>query len=214
MRFAWCCLLLPLRAQDAADLDIDLANPWATHQPPAAPVVDTWSQLFNRRFAAAGLAPVAVDLAATLPFDGLYAATGPGVDGPLVTVIVPSYAPDAGLINSIRSLAAQTYGNLEILLVDDASGPAYSARYDEALALDPRVRLLRMPVNGGSYVGRNEALASARGRFITTCPQPGTATISATQPRPDHEIARSASSPTIAITGVSITPPIRLIHTR
>ena len=160
--------LLPLRAQDAADLDIDLANPWATHQPPEAPVVDTWSQLFNRRLAAAGLAPVAVDLAATLPFDGLYAATGPGVDGPLVTVIVPSYAPDAGLINSIRSLAAQTYGNLEILLVDDASGPAYSARYDEALALDPRVRLLRMPVNGGSYVGRNEALASARGRFITT----------------------------------------------
>lgn len=176
--------VLPLTTDEKADLRLDLANPYARDagvlaaagraaglgavEEGAADAVARWLGLFNARFVAAGLAPVAVDATAVHPFDGLSAPTGPSVDGPLVTVIVPCFRPDAGLLNSVSSMIAQTYGNLEILLVDDASGPGYSEVFDEAVALDPRVEVIRMPVNGGSYLGRNEAITRARGHFITT----------------------------------------------
>lgn len=159
---------LPLTRAEVSDLRIDLANPFATGAAVTDESLAAWLHLFNARIRDANRAPVELDLSAEHPFDGLHAATGPSVDGPLVTIIVPSYAPDAGLINSIRSMAAQSYGNLEVLLVDDASGPAYANIYAEAEALDPRVRLVTMPINGGSYLGRNEALNQAKGRFITT----------------------------------------------
>lgn len=160
--------ILPLSAAERADLRLDLANPYAAGLPADDPAHVRWLALFNERFATAGLAPIAVDPAAEHPFDGLTARGGESVDGPLVTVIVPCFRPDAGLVNSIRSMAAQTYGNLEILLVDDASGPGYAEVVDEALALDSRVEVIRMPVNGGSYLGRNEAIMQARGHFVTT----------------------------------------------
>lgn len=159
---------LPLTKAEIADLRVDLANPFATGAPATPEALASWLHGFNARIRAADRAPVQVDLSAEHPFDGLHAPTGPSVDGPLVTIIVPSYAPDEGLINSIRSMAAQSYGNVEILLVDDASGPAYAPIYERAAALDDRVRVITMPVNGGSYLGRNEALNQARGRFITT----------------------------------------------
>ncbi len=160
--------VLPLTVAEQADLRLDLANPYAAGRLPGDPAHERWLALFNERFTAAGLAPIAVDPAAEHPFDGLTARGGDTVDGPLVTVIVPCFRPDAGLVNSIRSMAAQTYGNLEILLVDDASGPGYAEVFDEAVALDPRVDVVRMPVNGGSYLGRNEAITRARGHFVTT----------------------------------------------
>lgn len=161
--------ILPLSPAEQADLRLDLANPYAA--PPGAPSADRarWLELFNARFREAGLAPVAVDEAAEHPFDGLHAATGASVDGPLVTVIVPCFRPDAaGLLNSVRSMLAQSYANQEILLVDDASGPGFGEVFDEAAALDPRVDILRMPLNGGSYLGRNAAINRARGHFVTT----------------------------------------------
>lgn len=160
--------VLPLSPAEQADLRIDLANPYAAGSPDAAATA-RWLELFNAPFRDAGLTPVEVDVAAGHPFDGLRAATGPSVDGPLVTVIVPCFRPDApGLLNSVRSMIAQSYGNQEILLVDDASGPGYGEVFDEAAGLDPRVEIVRMPVNGGSYLGRNEAITRARGHFVTT----------------------------------------------
>lgn len=158
--------VLPLSAAESADLRIDLANPYAAGGPSDAP---RWLEMFNARLREAGLSPVAIDPRAEHPFDGLHAAPPEAVDGPLVTVIVPSFRPDpAGLFNSLRSMQTQSYGNLEILLVDDASGPGFGAVYDEALALDPRIRLVRMRENGGSYLGRNEAISRSKGRFVTT----------------------------------------------
>src|SRR5699024_6470714 len=72
-----------------------------------------------------------------------------------------------GLLTSLASITSQSWENLEILVVDDASGAAFSDIFRRAEALDPRVRLLRMAVNGGSYLARNAAIEQARGSFIT-----------------------------------------------
>lgn len=158
----------------------DLANPYLTPSGERAgdstgadPTVSedahrAWEEALSFPFLRAELTPLRVDRTAATLFDGLSAASSPGsVDGPLVTVVMPTYAPDEGLLTSVRSLLAQSYGNLEILLVDDCSPPGFRERYEHAASLDPRITLVRMPVNGGSYLGRNAAMARARGQFIT-----------------------------------------------
>lgn len=154
----------------------DLAHPYLPappgERPGNAPVAEgahaAWEQALSVPFARAGLAPLQVDRDAPTLFDGLGADAQPGsVDGPPVTVVMPTFAPDEGLLTAVRSLLAQSYGNLEILLVDDCSGADYADRYAEAAALDSRITLVQMPVNGGSYLGRNAAMARATGDFIT-----------------------------------------------
>lgn len=147
-------------------LRADLANP-VVGGPGALPHAE-WERLFGARFVDRGLEPPSVAPGGTCLFDGLGGASARAVDGPLVTVIVPAYRPDEGLITSVRSVLAQSHHHLEVLLVDDCSGPGYAEVFERAAVLDPRVRLLRQERNGGSYLARNAALAQARGELVTT----------------------------------------------
>jgi O-antigen biosynthesis protein len=160
-------------------LDADLLNPYAgTAVPdrPASPEAHrAWEDRLSAPFTACGHAPLQVRLGrgedATDPhlFDRLCApGVAPGtVDGPLVTVVVACYRPDEALLTSVASIAAQSYGALEVLLVDDCSGPGSDSWFERALALDGRVRLIRRPTNGGPYLVRNDALRQARGELVT-----------------------------------------------
>ncbi|WP_436526975.1 glycosyltransferase [Actinoplanes sp. HUAS TT8] len=91
-------------------------------------------------------------------------AAGP-VDGPLVTTIVTTYRPGPALLVTVRSLLAQSWTAQEILIVDDGSGD--SEVLDEVSGLDSRIRVLRLPVNGGTYLARNAGLDAATGEFVT-----------------------------------------------
>ncbi|MGA1035571.1 MAG: glycosyltransferase [Ilumatobacteraceae bacterium] len=87
------------------------------------------------------------------------------VDGPRVTVIVPAHNMATTVGSTIRSLLAQTWRNLEIVVVDDASTDGTA---DIVSAIDdPQVVLLRQPENRGAYAARNLALANATGEFVT-----------------------------------------------
>ena len=87
--------------------------------------------------------------------------------GELVSVIVPLFNAEAHLATALRSLAAQSYANIEVIVVDDAST-------DDSLAVarafsqqDSRFRVLTQPTNQGAYAARNRGLAAAKGAFIT-----------------------------------------------
>ncbi|MEU4619224.1 glycosyltransferase family A protein [Actinoplanes sp. NPDC023801] len=84
-----------------------------------------------------------------------------------ISTIVTTYRPGPALITTVRSLVAQSWTNHEILVVDDGSGPAYEPMLARAAALDPRVRIIRIPVNGGTYRARNAGLDIAGGDFVT-----------------------------------------------
>ncbi|MGY6533748.1 MAG: glycosyltransferase [Pararhodobacter sp.] len=89
-------------------------------------------------------------------------------DGPRVTVLVAAYEAAETLPTALRALQVQTWRNLEILVLDDCSPSPATARVAAGFAADdPRIRLLRMPVNGGAYVARNRGLAEATGTFVT-----------------------------------------------
>ena len=104
------------------------------------------------------------------PYDRLCCAQPlPAVtDGPLVTVLIAAWQAADTLPAALRALQEQTWKNLEILVLDDASPDPGTMRVAQAFAArDPRIRAIRMPVNGGAYVARNHGLTLARGEFVT-----------------------------------------------
>lgn len=83
---------------------------------------------------------------------------------PRVSVILPAYNRARTLPRALHSVLAQDDGQLEVIVADDASTddtPQLMARL-----ADPRVRYLRLPVNGGPAAARNAALDVARGEYI------------------------------------------------
>ncbi|MBS7544276.1 glycosyltransferase family A protein [Ancylobacter oerskovii] len=84
-----------------------------------------------------------------------------------ISVIVTVYNPDPVLLAaSLDSLARQTYRDIEIILVDDASDEVDPEAIEQLATCDPRIRFLRLPRNSGPYVARNRALEIATGAFV------------------------------------------------
>lgn len=86
-------------------------------------------------------------------------------DYPLISVIVPVYKVEPWLSACIGSIQSQTYRNLEIILVDDAS-PDRCGDLCEQLALqDKRIRVLHKE-HGGLSSARNAGLDICHGEYI------------------------------------------------
>ncbi|KFJ01445.1 glycosyltransferase family 2 protein [Bifidobacterium stellenboschense] len=85
--------------------------------------------------------------------------------GPLVSVVIPVYKVERFLDACVASVVAQTYRNLEILLVDDGSPDACPAMCDAWAARDARVRVIHK-LNGGLSDARNAGIAEATGDYI------------------------------------------------
>lgn len=86
-------------------------------------------------------------------------------ESPLITVIVPVYNILEYLPRCVHSITAQTYQNLEILLVDDGSTDGTGELCDRLGAEDERIRVFHKE-NGGSSSARNLGLLYAAGEYI------------------------------------------------
>lgn len=84
---------------------------------------------------------------------------------PLVSVIIPAYNAEATLAETLASVCAQTYRNLEIIVVDDGSRDMTHALAERAAQGDPRIRALRQD-NAGVAAARNHGIREARGDFV------------------------------------------------
>ena len=87
------------------------------------------------------------------------------MEQPLISVIVPVYNVENLLKRCVDSILAQTYENLEILLVDDGSKDSSGAICDAYAAKDSRVHVIHKE-NGGQSSARNMALDVAKGEYI------------------------------------------------
>jgi len=88
-------------------------------------------------------------------------------NGPLVSVLMTTFNTGERASAAIQSLLNQTYRNLEIVVVDDASQDGTPDLIATWARKDARVRLLRLPQNGGTFLAKNIGLMSARGDFVT-----------------------------------------------
>ncbi len=84
---------------------------------------------------------------------------------PLISVIIPVYNTEKFLNRCVKSVLAQTYTNLEVILVDDGSPDNCPAICDEWARKDERVRVIHTP-NRGTGAARNSGLGSAHGELI------------------------------------------------
>jgi CDP-glycerol glycerophosphotransferase len=89
----------------------------------------------------------------------------PPVTMPKLSVVVPIYNVEDYLDECLRSLAAQTFGDFEAVLVDDGSTDESAAIAERFAAADPRFRVVRQP-NGGLSRARNTGTAEARGEYL------------------------------------------------
>jgi glycosyltransferase involved in cell wall biosynthesis len=87
----------------------------------------------------------------------------PPISTPLISIIVPTYARAAFLTEALASVAGQTVEDWECVVVDDGSPEPVSLPE----SIDPRIRLVRRPRNGGPAAARNTGLLEARGAFVT-----------------------------------------------
>jgi teichuronic acid biosynthesis glycosyltransferase TuaG len=90
----------------------------------------------------------------------------PRADNPLVSIVTPAYNAARHVRQAIESARNQTCSNWEMLVVDDCSTDDTCAVVEALAASDPRIRLIRRPVNGGPARARQAALEVARGRYI------------------------------------------------
>jgi glycosyltransferase involved in cell wall biosynthesis len=84
---------------------------------------------------------------------------------PLVSVVVPAFNAVQVIGRTLRSVSAQTYSRLEVLVVDDGSQDGTGGAVLEAAAKDPRIRLLRQN-NQGVAAARNTGIVASRGDLV------------------------------------------------
>jgi glycosyltransferase involved in cell wall biosynthesis len=83
----------------------------------------------------------------------------------LVSVIIPAFNAADFIRQALKSVLAQTYQEIEVIVVDDGSTDATCAIVEEFAKKDDRIRLVRQ-WNAGVGAARNTAIGEARGKYI------------------------------------------------
>lgn len=86
-------------------------------------------------------------------------------DGPLVSVVMPSYNYARFIVESLESLRAQTYRRWECVVVDDGSTDDTAEVVARFVEREPRVRYVRQ-ANQRQSVAKNTGLAAASGEYV------------------------------------------------
>lgn len=85
---------------------------------------------------------------------------------PLISVIMPSYNAESYIREAIDSALSQTYGNFELIVIDDCSADSTPDIVREYRKRDARVRFLANERNIGAAGTRNRGIDEARGEYF------------------------------------------------
>lgn len=84
----------------------------------------------------------------------------------LVSVVIPAYNAEKYIAIALKSVCLQTYANLEILVVNDASADQTVDVVRRFMQADKRIRLINLEQNGGVAHARNVGVQAAGGRYV------------------------------------------------
>lgn len=84
---------------------------------------------------------------------------------PLASIIVPVYNAAKYLDACVASILCQTYGNIQVILVDDGSIDGSGGLCDTWAARDSRIQVIHQ-TNGGVSTARNRGLEAAEGEWL------------------------------------------------
>lgn len=127
----------------------------------------SWLKNLNNYLDHFGLANLQLSQAGSL-MAGLSTEALPQVnDGPMVSILMPVWNAEKTVDYAIRSILAQTWRNIELLIVDDASEDGSWEVIQQIAQRDSRVRVYRNAYNVGPFVSKNIALSQVRGEWVT-----------------------------------------------
>jgi glycosyltransferase involved in cell wall biosynthesis len=86
-------------------------------------------------------------------------------DTPRVSVVIPCYNGERFVSEAIESVLRQTWGDFELIVVDDGSADA-SVDIIKRYLVDNRVRLIQHDSNHGIAAARNTGIRNATGKYI------------------------------------------------
>ena len=89
----------------------------------------------------------------------------PGMDGEKLSIVVAVYNIEQYLHKCVESLLAQTYSNLEIILVDDGATDGSGTICNDFAEKDSRVHVIHK-TNGGLSDARNVGIEAATGTYL------------------------------------------------
>lgn len=84
---------------------------------------------------------------------------------PLISVIIPAYNAEKTLMRACRSVLAQSYANMELVIVNDGSTDGTAGEMAAVAKQGRNVKLLHKE-NGGVSSARNKGLDSAAGEYL------------------------------------------------
>ncbi len=85
---------------------------------------------------------------------------------PEISVIVPCYKAEDTLAKCVHSLTAQTFHDLEIILVNDSSPDSTGDLCNKLKSEDPRITVVHLKKNSGPSAARNAGIDVAVGTWI------------------------------------------------
>lgn len=129
---------------------------------------EDWLYFLNEYLVSIQTAPLKLKAESGTLFDRLLV---PGLsateEGPMVSILMAAWNSEKTIRSAAESILKQTWRNLELIIVDDASDDATWDILQDIAASDPRVKVFRNIKNVGPYISKNIALAYSKGDYIT-----------------------------------------------
>ena len=82
----------------------------------------------------------------------------------MISVVIPTYNREKLIVKSIKSVLAQTYKNIEVIVVDDCSKDNTEKKV-KAIK-DKRLKYIKLEKNSGACTARNIGIEKAKGEYI------------------------------------------------
>ncbi len=88
------------------------------------------------------------------------------MDIPLISIGITYYKASDTIERAVLSALEQTWGNCEIIIVDDFSNDGHEHILDKLAKQHPRISVVHQPMNKGVAAARNEIIRRVKGEFL------------------------------------------------
>lgn len=88
------------------------------------------------------------------------------MNSPFFSVIIPVYNSEKYISDAVNSILSQTFGDFELILVDDCSSDSSLSLCKAFSEADSRVKAISLTDNGGASRARTAGLNEAKGRYL------------------------------------------------
>ena len=88
------------------------------------------------------------------------------ISNPKISIIIPIHNNENNIKRIITSIKNQSYKDIEIIFVDDASTDNSIKEIEKYKRRDKRIKIIKHNIKEGSFISRNDGVLNAKGQYI------------------------------------------------